>query len=238
MNAVVEHVERLTPGMIRIVFGGKGLAGFGAGEFTDHYVKLRIGERTRTYTVREWDGERLTIDFVVHGDEGVAGPWAAAAKPGDTLELRGPGGAYTPDPDADWHLMVGDPSVVPAISASLARVPEGKLVHVLLQGDGPEDEQPLESPGDLRVQWLHGGGDASLADAVRALEWPEGAVHVFVHGEASAVRALRRHLLAERGLPRESVSISGYWKRKRTEEGWREDKPEWNRLVEADLTAA
>jgi NADPH-dependent ferric siderophore reductase len=201
-------------------------------------VKLRIGERTRTYTVREWDGERLTIDFVVHGDEGVAGPWAAAAKPGDTLELRGPGGAYTPDPAADWHLMIGDPSVVPAISASLARVPEGRLVHVLLQGDGPEDEQPLESPGDLRVQWLHGGGDESLADAVRSLEWPEGAVHAFVHGEASSVRALRRHLLAERGLPRESVSISGYWKRKRTEEGWREDKPEWNRLVEADLTAA
>jgi len=238
MVAVVEHVQRLTPRMIRIVFGGEGLAGFGAGEFTDHYVKLRIGERTRTYTVREWDGERLTIDFVVHGDEGVAGPWAAAAKPGDTLELRGPGGAYSPDPTADWHLMIGDPSVVPAISASLARVPEGRLVHVLLQGDGPEDEQPLASPGDLRVQWLHGGGEERLADAVRALDWPEGAVHAFVHGEASAVRALRRHLLAERGLPRESVSISGYWKRKRTEEGWREDKPEWNRLVEADLTAA
>jgi NADPH-dependent ferric siderophore reductase len=238
MVAVVEHVQRLTPRMIRIVFGGEGLAGFGAGEFTDHYVKLRIGERTRTYTVREWDGERLTIDFVVHGDEGVAGPWAATAQPGDTLELRGPGGAYTPDPAADWHLMIGDPSVVPAISASLARVPEGRLVHVLLQGDGPEDEQPLESPGDLRVQWLHGGGEERLADAVRELEWPEGAVHAFVHGEASAVRALRRHLLAERGLPREAVSISGYWKRKRTEEGWREDKPEWNRLVEADLTAA
>ena len=238
MFVVVEHVQRLTPRMIRIVFGGEDLAGFGAGEFTDHYVKLRIGERTRTYTVREWDGERLTIDFVVHGDTGVAGPWAAAAKPGDTLELRGPGGAYTPDPAADWHLMIGDPSVVPAISTSLARVPEGRLVHVLLQGDGPEDEQPLESPGDVRVQWLHGGGDERLADAVRSLEWPEGAVHVFVHGEASAVRALRRHLLAERGLPRESVSISGYWKRKRTEEGWREDKPEWIRLVEADLTAA
>ena len=243
----VEHVQPLTPRLIRIVFGGEGLAGFHAGEFSDHYVKLQFPPRpgterpvTRTYTVAAWDPERsrLTIDFVVHGDEGVAGPWAAAAKPGDRLELRGPGGAYTPDPDADWHLMVGDPSVVPAISASLARVPEGRLVHVLLQGDGPEDEQPLESPGDLRVRWLHGGDDESLADAVRSLEWPEGAVHVFVHGEASAVRALRRHLLAERGLPRESVSISGYWKRKRTEEGWREDKPEWNRLVEADLTAA
>src|SRR3954452_13300847 len=213
--AVVEEVRRLTPRMIRIVFGGDGLAGFGAGEFSDHYVKLQLPEdertRVRTYTVREWDGERLTIDFVVHGDEGVAGPWAAAARPGDTLELMGPGGAYTPDPAADWHLMVGDPSVVPAISASLARVPEGKLVHVLLQGDGPEDEQPLESPGDLRVRWLHERGDERLADAVRALEWADGQGQAVVHGEASAVRALRRGLLAERGLPREAVSISGYW---------------------------
>src|SRR3954449_8237178 len=129
MKAVVEHAERLTPRMIRIVFGGEDLAGFGAGEFTDHYVKLRIGERTRTYTVRDWDGERLTIDFVVHGAEGVAGPWAAAAEPGDELLLLGPGGAYTPDPDADWHLMAGDASVIPAITASLQRIPAGVPVH-------------------------------------------------------------------------------------------------------------
>ena len=147
----------------------------------------------------------------------------------------GPGGAYTPSPDADWHLMVGDPSVVPAISASLARVPAGRLVHVLLQGEDADDEVALASPGDLRVQWLHGGDDETLAEALRELDWPAGEVDAFVHGEASAVRAVRRHLLAERELPREAVSISGYWKRTRTEEGWREDKPEWNRLVEADL---
>jgi NADPH-dependent ferric siderophore reductase len=240
----VLEARRLTPRMIRVVFGGESLADFGAGEFTDHYVKLHIpagddGElRTRTYTVSEWDGERLTIDFVVHGDEGYAGPWAAAAQPGDTLELLGPGGAYTPDPAADWHLMVGDPSVVPAIAASLPRIPAGRPVHVLLQVDGPDDEQPLASPGDLTVRWLHGGGDERLADALRALDFPPGEVHAFVHGEASAVRAVRRHLLAERGIPREAVSVSGYWKRMRTEEGWREDKPEWNRLVEADLAAA
>src|SRR3954466_5465173 len=151
MNAVVEHVERLTPRMVSVVFGGDELEGFGAGEFTDHYVKLRIDERTRTYTVREWDGERLTIDFVVHGDEGVAGPWAAAARPGDELELRGPGGAYTPDPGADWHPMIGDAAVIPAIAASLRRIPAGVPVHVLVAVDGPEEEQPLTTPGDLHL---------------------------------------------------------------------------------------
>ena len=31
------------------------------------------------------------------------------------------------------------------------------------------------------------------------------------------------------------MSASGYWKLKRTEEGWREDKAEWNRLAEQDV---
>jgi NADPH-dependent ferric siderophore reductase len=228
----------LTPQMIRVVLGGPELAGFGAGAFTDHYVKLRItppGEsepRTRTYTVRDWDGERLTIDFVVHGHEGVAGPWAAAAQPGDELLLLGPGGAYTPDPGADWHLMAGDSSVIPAIAASLERIPAGVPVHVLVEVAGPEEEQPLDTPGDLHLRWLH--GEDELADAVAALDFPAGDVHAFVHGEASTVRAIRRHLLVDRALPRDALSISGYWKRTRTEEGWREDKAEWNRLVEQD----
>jgi NADPH-dependent ferric siderophore reductase len=231
----------LTPQMIRVVLGGEELAGFGAGEFTDHYVKLKItppGEskpRTRTYTVSDWDGERLTIDFVVHGHEGVAGPWAAAARPGDELLLLGPGGAYTPDPEADWHLMAGDASVIPAIAASLTRIRPGVPVHVLLEVDGPEEQQPLSTPGDLQLTWLLHGDP--VADAVAALDFPPGHVHAFVHGEASSVRAIRRHLLVERGLPREALSISGYWKRSRTEEDWRADKPEWNRLVEQDAVA-
>ena len=236
----VLETHQLTPHMIRVVVGGEALEGFGAGAFTDHYVKLKIGDRTRTYTVQHWDPERrrLTIDFVHHGDIGVAGPWAAGAQPGDELLLVGPGGAYTPDPNADWHLMVGDEAVIPAIAASLARVRAGVPVHVLLEVEGPEEEQPLATPGDLRVTWLHRTGDEdALPAAVAALDFPDGAVHAFVHGEASAVRAIRRHLLVDRGVAREALSISGYWKRERTEEGWREDKAEWNRQVELDASS-
>ena len=232
----------LTPQMIRVVLGGDKLADFGAGEFTDHYVKLRItppGEsepRTRTYTVRDWDGERLTIDFVVHGHDGVAGPWAAAAEPGDELLLLGPGGAYTPDPEADWHLMAGDASVIPAIAASLQRIRPGVPVHVLIEVDGPEEEQPLSTPGDLHLTWLHGeAGDRRRRARARLPARPHPRLRARRGGP---VRELRRHLLVDRGLPRDALSISGYWKRSRTEEGWREDKPEWNRLVEHDAQPA
>jgi NADPH-dependent ferric siderophore reductase len=264
IHATVVSAERLTPGMVRVTVGGDDLDRFAAGEFTDHYVKLQLPPpgadyaapfdpedvkagrpreqwpRVRTYSVSAWDAERrlLTIDFVVHGDAGVAGPWAAAAGPGDVLQLTGPGGAYAPDPQAAWHLMVGDLSVLPAIGASLARVADGVPVHVLVELDDDADRQPLTSPGDLHVTRLRADGtERVLLDAVRALAFPDGPVHAFVHGEASTVRAVRRHLLVERGLPREALSVSGYWKRSRTEEGWRDDKAEWNRLAEQDLAA-
>jgi len=255
----VAAVERLTPRMVRVVVTGDDLAGFRAGEFTDHYVKLLIPPpgapysapfdvedvkarlpreqwpRTRTFSVRAWepDERRLTIDFVHHGDAGVAGRWAAAARPGDRLQLFGPGGAYAPSPEAPWHLMIGDASVIPAIAASLERVPPGVPVHVLLEVADERERQPLTSPGELRLQWFHAERD--LLDAVRALDFAPGTPQVFVHGEASTVRELRRHLLGERGIPREHVSVSGYWKRSRDEEGWREDKADWNRQVEQDL---
>jgi NADPH-dependent ferric siderophore reductase len=267
-RTTVESVEQLTPNMVRVVVGGEGLDGFGVGEFSDHYVKLHLPARgadygkefdpeeikatrprelwpkVRTYSVRDWDAaaKRLTLDFVVHGDEGVAGPWATSVKPGDPLLLMGPGGGYTPDPGADWHLLVGDACVIPAVAASLPRIPAGVPALVVLEVDGPEEEQELTAAADLRLQWVHrtrppGEEPELLLDAVRALELPPGRGQVFVHGEATSVRAIRRHLVVERGLPVEGASITGYWKYQRTDEGWREDKPEWKRLVEADAAA-
>ena len=262
----VEQVERLTPSMIRVVVGGEALEGFAVGEFTDHYVKLQLPPagapytlpfdpeavkaelpraqwpRLRTYTVRAWDAarRRLTLDFVCHGDEGIAGPWALGLKPGDPVQLLGPGGGYAPDPTADWHLLVGDMSVLPAIGASLERIPAGVPVHVVVQVDGPEEEQPLSTPGDLRLTWLHDPthDDTVLVEAVRTLDFPAGRVHAFVHGEAGSVRNLRRHLVVERGLSAAQLSVSGYWKLTRTDEQWREDKAAWKAQVEQDAAAA
>lgn len=266
MLANVVRIEQLTPQMIRVVLGGDSLADLWTGEFTDAYVKLQFPPagadyeapfeiedireahprehwpKTRTYTLSDWDpnaGE-LTIDFVVHGDTGVAGPWAASAKPGDPLQVRDrSGGAYSPDPDAAWHLMAGDSAVIPAISASLARIEPDVPVHVIIAVDGKADEQPIATRGDLRLTWLHTGGSAEAAEemlvgTISALRFPEGPVSAFIHGEAGAVRSIRRHLLIDREVPLEAMSASGYWKRSRTEEGWREDKAEWKRLAAED----
>jgi NADPH-dependent ferric siderophore reductase len=248
----VRRTERLTPHMIRVVAGGDDLAAFPDTGYTDRYVKILFPRpgvaypepldmdavraahpreewpALRTYTVRAFDpaaGE-LTIDFVDHGDAGLAGPWAAAAQPGDPLLLLGPGGAYTPDPTADWHLLVGDESALPAIAAALERVPAGVPVRALVEVDGPADEQELATPGRLDLRWCHRdrARPEQLAEALAALPFPAGRVHAFVHGEAGVVRALRRHLLDERGVPRDDLSVSGYWRRGDDEEGFRDFK--------------
>lgn len=265
LTEVVETVP-LTPHLIRVVVTGDDLRGFPAGEFSDHYVKLQLPPpgadyeapfdpaeikatrpqemwfRQRTYTVRDWDEtqNRLTIDFIHHDNTGLAGPWAANAEPGDLLQLVGPGGDYSPSPAADWHLMAGDEAVIPAVAVALGRIPEGVPVHVFLEVEDPGEEIPLACAGDLRLTWLHrdGGsrGDSLLPTAIADFEFPDGEVHAFVHGEAGMVRELRKYLVLERGVPRDALSATGYWKYSRTEEGWREDKPKWKRLAELDIS--
>lgn len=223
----VRRTERVTPHMIRVVFGGADLAKFTDNGFTDKYVKLMFGDVRRTYTVRAHDpaaGE-LTIDFVYHGDEGLAGPWAAAAKPGDTLNLSGPGGAYAPDPAADWHLLAGDESALPAIGAALEAMPAGATVHAFIQVADATEEQKIDTAADAHITWLRrDAGHADLPDAVRDFPFPPGTVQAFVHGEAGFVAELRRHLLGERGVSRELLSISGYWRRGKNEDGWQAEK--------------
>jgi NADPH-dependent ferric siderophore reductase len=262
----VVRTERLTPNMHRVVLGGDGLSRFAAGEHTDHYVKLmfpRAGVRydepfdpaaaratmpreqwpvTRTYTVREWDPDagELTLDFVLHGDTGLAARWAVRARPGDPLHFGGPGGAYSPDPAAGWHLLAGDESALPAIAAALPRVPAGAACAAFVEIGDPDDRQDV--PG---VTWLYRGSrpiGSLLVPAVLAHPFPAGAdpadVHAFVHGEAAFVKELRRYLRIERGMPRERMSVSGYWRLGHDEDGWQASKRAWNAQIEAEQEPA
>ena len=264
MYARVTRTQQLTPSLVRVVLGGGDLAGLSMPHATDAYVnvafppalapyddvfdpadvKARFPKQTwparRRYTVRSWDPEthELTLDFVVHGDAGVAGPWAARVEVGDVLVFEGPSGGYLPDASADWHLMVGDESALPAIAASLEALPAGASAVVRLVCDGPEHEVELTSPADLDLLWLHRAGVASdedlLVSAVRLAEFPAGRVHAFVHGEAVEVRGIRRHLLSDRGLTRADMSCSPYWRREMADEDWRAVKKDFVAAMETD----
>ncbi|SDO83463.1 NADPH-dependent ferric siderophore reductase, contains FAD-binding and SIP domains [Nakamurella panacisegetis] len=266
-TATVVRTERLSPTMIRVVFGGADLVDFEPSDCTDSYVKLwflqpgidyprpldldRIRAEVlpehwpvaRTYTVRNFDvvARELTIDFVLHGDSGIAGPWAARARPGDELLVDGPGGGYAPDPQAVFYLYLGDESALPAIAAALGALPADAAGQALIEVHDASSELPLAAPPGVAVSWVHAGDrpvGRALVEATRLLQFPAASVDAFVHGEAGFVKELRRLLRVERGVPKEHLSISGYWRIGATEEGWRAGKAEWNRQADEVEKAA
>jgi NADPH-dependent ferric siderophore reductase len=247
--------EQLSAHMVRIVAGGPGFADYVNNDFVDRYVKIVFPQpgvaypqpldlwairetmpreqwpHTRTYTVRWVDtaaGE-LAIDFVVHGDEGLAGPWAAAAEPGDSLIFTGPGGGYNPDPDADWYLLAADEAALPAVAAVIESLPAHARGLAFLEVGTEADVQEIAAPAGLELVWLQRGevpaGESSLlVDAVRNAAWPAGRVNVFAHGERGYMKGLREVLFRERGLDRSQVSLSGYWAKGRVEDVFQAEK--------------
>ncbi len=274
---VVVGTQQLTPHIVRVVLGSSDFSTFVPSNFTDSYVKLvfvaddvdvaglpqpltldsfadlpqEMQPSVRTMTVRHVDvaARHIVVDVVVHGEHGVAGPWVTAAQPGQPLYLMGPGGAYTPDPAADWHLLAGDESALPAIAAALEALPPTAVGKAFIEVAGPEDEIPLTAPESVQVNWVYRGGRADLVpedragdfapliEAVTTTQWLPGQVHVFIHGEAQAVmHNLRRYIRTERGVDAKwASSISGYWRRGRTEESFRQWKKE---LAEAEAAGS
>lgn len=229
--------EWISPSMARLTFRAPG---FEPNEFTDAYVKLLFDEQgpilgeiperstTRTYTVRHHDPgrEELVLDFVIHGNEGLAAPWAARCEPGDEVIARGPGGKWTPDPNADFHLFVGDESAVPAIEAALSRLDASARGLVIVEWH--QHPYELAGPDGVEVRPIVRGDEPyredRLAEEVARLpldEW--GDVQVFAHGERGAVKALRP-IFRALGFERDRLSISGYWALGRVEDEFQAEK--------------
>ena len=231
--------EDLHPEMVRLWFSHRG---FDASPASDAYLKLLFdlngpltappaeGERpaTRTYSIRAVDptNQTIALDFVVHGDQGLAGPWAARALPGQQVFARGPGGAWSPPTEADFHLFVGDESAAPAISAGLERLDDGARGLVIIETHRHLLELP--HPAGVEVRWLVRGDDdyrdERLADTVNDLPWDQfGDVSVFAHDERGAMKALRA-VLGPRELARDRLSLSGYWAFGRAEDQFQLEK--------------
>jgi NADPH-dependent ferric siderophore reductase len=243
--------EQLSPHLVRIVLSGEQFGDVIGNDWTDKYVKVFFAKPhlglsapydvaalrdtlapedlpvTRTYTVRRIDPvERtLSIDFVVHGDEGLAGPWADAARPGDPLTFSGPHGGYAPNPAAAWHLFAGDQSALPAIAAALEVLPADARGLAFIQVADPGEMLELAAPPAVAVQWLFGEDPALLVAAVSGTTWLADRPQIFAHGERTAMKGLRE-VFSARGVHRSELSLSGYWALGRTEDRFQAEKRE------------
>ncbi|WP_434810852.1 siderophore-interacting protein [Microbacterium sp. bgisy189] len=258
----VVATEQLTPHLVRVHLGGPGFAAFVTGAdpaklaLTDKYVKLLFADPAlgleppydmealretlqphqmptrRTYTIRSVGPQSLAIDFVVHGDEGIAGPWAARAVVGDKIAFSGPGAQFAPRPEAIERRYLGDDSAIPALAAALEALPADATGIALIEVDSAADEVDLQVPSGIELTWLHRRGDDGevapygqrLVDAVAALPAPDGPVEVFAHGEREAMKRLRPIVNGEWGVPRADLSLSAYWAFGRAEDTFQAEK--------------
>jgi NADPH-dependent ferric siderophore reductase len=252
----VRRAELVTPHMRRITLAGDDMAGFPAGSDGAHIkvflprpgqdrpVLPKLGPKgpvwpppeqrpiTRTYTVRRFDATagELDIDFVLHDDAGPASGWAARAKPGDFIGIAGPGGPDRAVMDADWHLLAGDLSALPAIAATLESLPAAARGFAFIEVPDGRDEQPIETRADIAIRWLHSNGGTVLEGAVRGVPWPDGTVSATIAGESGAVVAIRDYLRRERGLGRDAIYAVPYWKASLSEEGYHDER---HRIMDA-----
>ncbi|SEG92224.1 NADPH-dependent ferric siderophore reductase, contains FAD-binding and SIP domains [Saccharopolyspora kobensis] len=240
----VLRTAELSPSMRRITLGGEELEGF-LDQHTGPNIKVFVPQQgqqrpvlpelddetgryrwpelherptMRTYTVRRYDEARgeLDVDFVMHGAHGVASNWARNARPGDHLGVMGPGGKTCRA--ADYYLLVGDETALPAISSIVEGLPPTARGQVLVEIGDAAEQQHVQCPPDLEWTWLHREGVAAgrsqlLVDAVQQLDVPVDVdVSAWVAGESGIVRGIRRHLRNDRGMDAKSVLAIGYWK--------------------------
>ena len=220
----VTAIADIAPRMRRITFGASDLADFVSLGVDDH-VKLffpdaATGETVmRDFTPRAYDNaaQSLTIDFALH-DHGPASDWARAAHVGAALEIGGPRGSIVVADDFDWVLMIADETGLPAIGRRLEALRAGVKAITVVLVDGAGDELAIETAADWQAHWVHrsampGDDGARLLAAARALAWPSGDGYVWIAAEAGDAKALRDHVLGERGHPAGWLRASGYWVR-------------------------
>lgn len=178
----------------------------------------------RVYTIRRIDAAaaEMDIDFVMHAAPGIASGWAAEAKAGQVVGLLGPGGREIKP--ADWVLLAGDETAIPAMARLLERLPAATTGHAFIEAEDEQEVQSLTHPAGVTVTWLfregrEPGRNDLLADAILAAQWPgHDNVFAWLGAEEATARRIRKHWRDERGLERGKFLAVGYWKHGETAE--------------------
>lgn len=214
--------DYVTPHMLRITLGGTGMNDFPSDQ-ESAYVKLLFRQGgdarplMRTYTIRHQRADEIDIDFVIHDHAGPASSWAQGAQPGDRIMVGGPGARKLINPEADWFLLAGDMTALPAISVNLEMLPESARGHAVLTVVDEADIQPLKHPAGVEIHWIvepqPAEGESSIRAHISGLPWPDGQPSIWCASEFQEMQLLRQYFREERTVSNRHRYISSYWKR-------------------------
>ena len=219
--------EWLASNYVRVRLQGSDLAGFDSLGSDDHMrlffasgpassVEELRAAPSREYTPLAWGEDWLDVEFVVHGDDGIAAPWAASAPLGSFVGVGGPRGSAVVRGTPDAWLLAGDETAIPAIRRFAALMPSDAAARIVIEVISPEHELAVDAP--VPVEWLH-RGDAPAGSALIAFVEELGAADApgtdpfcFIAAEQSIVKP-GRALLGRWGVDASKAVVKGYWKR-------------------------
>jgi NADPH-dependent ferric siderophore reductase len=190
--------------MKRVTITGDALAAYRHEPASDFTLVIPTdgGESARRhYTARSFDPDarRLDIDFAMHGD-GPAVQWAASARSGMAIEVTGPVVRHELAENADWYLLAGDETAIPAIAGLLESLETTAPVRVFIEVKSPEEKVELNSPSETKVTWLFRGEvpgeESTLLVKSGAASWTAGPSAIryspWATGDPAASAATRR----------------------------------------------
>lgn len=216
---------------VRVRLEGDDLRGFTSLGSDDHMRLFFTGETTeeldamrqspsREYTPLAWDAEAgwLEVEFAVHGDAGIAAPWAATAPLGSIIGVGGPRGSMVIAGRPDSWFLAGDETAVPAIRRFTAHMDQEATGRILIEVADAAHELTIAAPGGVTVAFVHRGDAfpgtvlAAALDDLSASDRPDGDLLGFVAAEQGIVKTGRRLLLDRWGVASDQVVVKGYWK--------------------------
>lgn len=250
----VTAVQQVTPLLRRIILTGDSLIGFPEDRFGAHLKVFlpREGQTdihlptigpngliwppadkkpiARTYSVRYYDPDKnhLAIDFVRHGHNSPAASWAERARKGDQLGIAGPGGPHPLIAPADFHVIAGDMTALPAISSLLEYLPEKTEGDAFIEIVNQNQIHNLINNTSIQVHWVTQEDTLDprlLFKTISNYKLPTDLnVSAWVAGENSSVIEIRDYLRKTFSLTKKTLYAVPYWRRGDTEEEYHQDR--------------
>lgn len=215
IGGVVEWLEQLTPTSTLIRLKGPKLVGY---RWTpgDH-IRFPIGSLfvLRTYSIWDADSDAGWIEMVHfhHGTPNSVGlDWAATLQLGQYVRIIRDPRTFKIDPNAAYHLFVGEETTAAGFGAMIRSLPAGADVRGVIQANTLADH--IELPRLLQRVERNGASAASsqqLVNAVALLDLPGHPGTAYLAGEARTIQLVRTHLMRERGWPRRSIRTKPFW---------------------------
>jgi NADPH-dependent ferric siderophore reductase len=193
------------------------------------FLRIPDGERPvmRNYSVRAYraataeTGAEIDVDFVLHGSaaDGTAGPasrWAETCTAGEHVLIIDEGLTFNPQRGTDRVVLVGDETALPAIASISASLPADATGTAIIEVPSAEDALEFPHPAGIEVAWIvrpHDVAPGTLAlQILEGTALPSAPFHAYAAGEQALASGVRKLLVGERGVDKNTVSFCGYWK--------------------------